>query len=64
MYGTQTINMSMPGKNFNVSENFVLYKDKKFILKEQERKKDYQNLIGKSSNTKSHISDNLSRYIL
>lgn len=54
-------NIPMPREDNNALENFVPHKDKKSILEKQDIKKDYRDLIGKSSDTRSHARDDLSR---
>lgn len=51
--------MLILGKNDNASKNFGPHKNKKSILKEQEIKRDYRNLKGKSLDTKSCTRDGL-----
>lgn len=46
-------------KNDDGSENFGLYKDENFILKEQDIEKNCRDLIGKSSNNRSRAKDGL-----
>lgn len=48
----------------NISKNFELYKDEKFILEKQNIKKEHKNSIGKSLDIKSYIRDGLLRSIL
>ena len=54
-------NMSIIGKDDNISENFGFYEDEKLILKEQDIKKYHANLIYKSSDTKNYVKDSLLR---
>lgn len=53
-------NTLISGKNDNLSENFWHHEDEKSILKEQNIKGDYRNLVDKSSDTRSDIRDGLS----
>ena len=57
-------NMAISGENDNISENFGPHEDKKSTLEEQDIKKDYTNLVGKSSDTRSRARDGLSGYTL
>lgn len=54
--------MLLLGEDNNISEDFGLYEDEKFILKEQNIEKDHENLVDKSLNTRSCVKDSLSKY--
>ncbi len=49
----------IPGGDNNALENFGPHEDQKSILKEQDIEENHKNLIGKSSDIRSHIKDGL-----
>lgn len=49
----------MLGEDNDVSENFKLHKDEKFILEEQNIERDYRDMVNKSSNTRSRAKNGL-----
>lgn len=51
----------MLGEKHKALDDFELYKDEKFISKMQNIKRDYRNLIDKSSDIESYTRDNLSK---
>ena len=56
-------NMPILGKNDNASENFGPHEYEKSTLEEKDFGKDYTNLVGKNSDTRSRLKDGLSRPI-
>lgn len=56
--------MSIQRENDNKSDNFGSYENEKSTLEKQDMEKYHKNLVGKISNTESHIRDSLSRRIL
>lgn len=52
--------MAMLEKNNNTSDNFRSHEDKESILKEQNIKNDYKDLVSKKMNTKCHTREMLS----
>lgn len=54
--------MSILAKNDNISNNLESHKDRKCILKKQDIKKDYKDLINKRLDIKSYIRNNILGY--
>ena len=52
--------MSMPGEDNDVTENFRLYENEESKLKKQEMERDQRDLVGKSLDTRSNARDGLS----
>ncbi len=52
----------IPRENDNASGNFGPHEDEESTLKEQDIEEDHRNLVGKSSDTESYTSDDLSRH--
>ena len=46
--------MPMPEEDYNVSDNFGSYEDEGSIPEAQDIEEDHRNLVGKSSDTRSH----------
>lgn len=55
--------ISISGKNENISENFGFYKNEKSLLEEQDIEKDHRNLIGKRLDIENYAFNSLSEYI-
>lgn len=51
--------MPISGKNGYISNNFGSYENEKFTLEVQNIKRDYRNLVGKSSDTESRAKKSL-----
>lgn len=56
--------MPLPEKDHNILDNFGPHLDEKSILDEQDIKEDNNDLVKKSSDTKSHARGYLLRYTL
>lgn len=54
--------MQMLRKNNYELKNFKLHKDENYILKEQNIKKNYKNLVNKSLNIRSYARDGFLKY--
>ena len=55
-------NILMPGENDNTSEYFGPHKDQKYILNEQDIKRDHRSLMSKNLDNGSHAKDGLPGY--
>ena len=51
--------MSMLEEDNNISDNFGLYKDEKFISEAQNIERNHRDLVSKSSDTRSHARNKL-----